>query len=88
MQFMVSYRIKPEHRTAAISRFMETGGPPPDGVTMHGRWHGASGGGGFTLAEADSVEAVAAWCHQWADLLAFRIEPVMNDEEAARVFSS
>ena len=87
MQFMVSFTIKPEHRSATIKRFMETGGPPPEGVTMLGRWHGASGGRGFTVAESDSIEAVATWCHQWADLLSFHIEPVMNDEEAARVFS-
>lgn len=87
MQFMVSFKIKPEHRSAAISRFLETGGPPPSGVKMLGRWHGASGSRGYTVAEADSVEAVATWCHQWADLLIFRIEPVLNDEEAARVFS-
>lgn len=88
MQFMVSFRIKPEHRSAAIARFLETGGAPPDGVKMLGRWHGATGNQGHTLAEADKVEAVAAWCHQWADLLSFHIEPVMNDEEAAGVFSS
>jgi hypothetical protein len=87
MQFMVSFKIRPEHRTETIKRFMETGGPPPEGVKMLGRWHGASGRRGYTVAEANSVEAVATWCHQWADLLSFHIEPVMNDEEAARVFS-
>lgn len=87
MQFMVSFTIKPEHRSETIKRFMETGGPPPDGVKMLGRWHGATGNQGYTVAEADDVVAVATWCHQWADLLAFHIEPVLNDEEAVRVFS-
>ena len=88
MLFMVSFTIRPENRSATIARFMETGGPPPAGVKMLGRWHGASGSRGYTVAEADNVEAVASWCHQWADLLTFHIEPVMNDEEAARVFSA
>ena len=88
MQFMVSFKIRPENRTATIARFLETGGPPPAGVKMLGRWHGASGNQGYIVAESDSVEAVATWCHQWADLLTFHIEPVMNDEEAARVLSA
>jgi len=88
MKFVVAYSFKPEHRPAVVARFLETGGEPPEGVTMLARWHGATGNKGWTIAEADDVEAVATWCHRWADLLTFHIEPVMDDEQAARVLSS
>ena len=43
MLFHIAYQISPEKRDAAQARFKETGGGPPDGVTMVGRWHSAGG---------------------------------------------
>ena len=88
MKFMVAYTVKPQHRSAAVARFLETGGAAPEGVKMLDRWHGSTGNKGWTVAEADDVEAISAWCHRWADLLTFYVEPVMDDEQAARVLSS
>lgn len=88
MLFMTCYTFRPEHRQAAVERFATTGGPPPEGVKMVGRWHDAGMQRGFTLADADDVEAVARWCHQWADLLTFEIVPVLDDEQIMRVLGS
>jgi len=88
MLFMTIYKFKPEHRNATVNRFLETGGPPPDGVKMLGRWHASTMNGGYTLADADSPEAIARWCHQWADLLSFEVVPVMEDEAVVRVLKS
>lgn len=88
MLYMISYSFKPEHREAAVARFKETGGLPPEGCKMVGRWHSATMGGGFTLAEADSVEAVAMWAHKWADLLSFDVTPVLDDEQVGKVLAS
>jgi hypothetical protein len=85
---MVVYTFKPEHREAATARFKDTGGPPPEGVKMVGRWHAATMNKGYTLAEANSVETVAMWCHRWADLLSFDVVPVLDDEGVIKVLSS
>ncbi len=36
---------------AAVARFLETGGAPPEGVKMLGRWHGMNGQG-FAISES------------------------------------
>lgn len=88
MTFHVTYTVSPNHRNAAQTRFQETGGLPPEGVTMLGRWHSASGRRGFTVAEAVDAADIARWMQQWTDLLTFEITPVLTDEEFAGVIGS
>lgn len=83
MRMMLTWSLKPQHQREAVARFLETGGAPPAGVKMLGRWHGS--GTGFVLAESDDVKAVFEWTNQWADLMEFEITPVMVDEEAGEV---
>jgi Domain of unknown function (DUF3303) len=83
MRLMFTWALKPQHQREAVARFLETGGAPPAGVKMLGRWHGS--GKGFVLAESDDIKAVFEWTNQWADLLEFEITPVMVDEEAGEV---
>lgn len=87
MLFMTTYSIRPEHRDAAIARFKETGGPPPDGVTQVGRWQDVGGNHGWTLAETDDLEALHRWTYQWSDVLTFEISPVLTDEQFVRTIS-
>ena len=84
MLFMTTYSIRPEHRDAAIARFKETGGPPPDGVKMVGRWQDVSGNHGWALAETDDVESLHKWIYEWSDVLTFDVRPVLNDEQFSR----
>ena len=49
MLFHISYEFSPNNRDEAQKRFKETGGLPPDGVTMEGRWHSAVRHQGFPL---------------------------------------
>ena len=42
MKYITIWNLTPGHYNAAIARFLETGGAPPKGVTMLGRWHGMS----------------------------------------------
>jgi hypothetical protein len=83
MKFMVTWSINPVHRKEANARFLETGGGPPAGAKMLGRWHGPAGG--FVLAESNDVKAIYEWTGQWSDLLNFRVTPVMDDAEAGEV---
>ena len=86
MKIMTTWKTPPEHNRQVIARFLETGGGPPAGITMLGRWHGA--GCGFVLAETDDVKAIYKWTGEWADLLEFTVTPVMEDAEAAEVLRS
>ena len=85
MLFVITYRVSVEHRDAAQARFKETGGGPPDGVKMVGRWHSAAGLKGFVLAEASDVVAIGKWTQDWTDLLTFDVTPVLDDEQVMEV---
>jgi hypothetical protein len=83
MKFMVTWKIAPAHMGTAVARFLETGGGPPKGVKMLGRWHGA--GVGFALAESKDGKALYEWTSEWSDQLDFTVHPVVEDRESAAV---
>ncbi len=85
MLFHGSYVYSTENRDAVHQRFRETGGVPPRGVKMLGRWHGAEGNGGFFVAETDDPGALARWLQDWTDLVAFEVAPVLTDEQFSEV---
>ena len=85
MLFHISYEVDIDHRDTAQDRFTSTGAPPPEGVTMLGRWHSVAGRNGYLLAESDSAEALMTWTQAWTDCIHFEVTPVVGDEEAARV---
>lgn len=84
MKFMVTWSTQAANQKEAIARFLKTGGGPPAGVKMVGRWHTA--GGGVVLAETNDAKAIYEWTGQWSDLLEFNVTPVLDDAEAAEVF--
>ncbi len=75
-----SYVYQAENRDEVHRRFLETGGTPPAGIEMLGRWHAADGNGGFFLAETDDASALARWLQDWTDLIDFRVTPVLTDQ--------
>ena len=81
MHFLVNYEFTPEVRNEAQARFKAGGGLPPDGVTMHARWHHVAGHAGFVIAEADDPVLLGTWMQEWTDLLEFSITPIVNDEQ-------
>ena len=60
MKFMMTFCIKPEakSRDEAIARFKATGGQPPKGGKLVGRWTSADFSGGFALLESDDTKAL------------------------------
>lgn len=84
MKFMITWSLRPEHQKQAITRFLDTGAPPPTGIQMLGRWHGP--GIGFVLAETDNAKAIYEWLAVWLDVIQFGVTPVIEDAEAAEVF--
>lgn len=85
MLFFACYTYSGENRDAVHKRFKETGGTPPAGVAMLGRWHGAEGNCGFLIAESEDVSAVASWLNEWTDLISFDVRPVLTDEQFSQV---
>ena len=85
MKFMVTYPLTRRGYKERITRFLETGAPPPEEVAMLGRWFTVSHNRGFMLAETDDPKALFRWVSQWADLVDFEIDPVIEDEDAAPI---
>lgn len=85
MLFMATFPLTHRDYEARISRFLETGAPPPEGVTLRGRWFTASHSKGFMLVETDDPKALFRYVSEWASMIDFEIEPVVTDEEAANV---
>jgi hypothetical protein len=81
MHFITTWTFKPEHAKDVSQRFLDTGGTPPEGITLIGRWHDVSSGRGFSIVETDDPIAISKWCHQWYDLLSFEIIPVVDDKQ-------
>jgi len=67
--FVSEYKIAPENRDVAQERFKKTGGAPPQGVKVIGRWHSVVGGRGVTVYEANDAQLIAQWAQQWSDVI-------------------
>jgi hypothetical protein len=83
MKFMMTWKIPPTSMAPAVARFLKTGGIPPKGVKMLGRWHGA--GTGYALFDSKDGKAIYEWIAEWSDHLEFAVQPVVEDREAASV---
>ena len=85
MLFHIKWMFSPEVRNDAYDQFLETGGLPPEGVKMIGRWHDVAALEGYIIAETDNVSLIGKWLTEWNDKLIFETVPVILDEEAAEV---
>ncbi len=87
MKFMLTFSLKTEARTRdeAIARFRKTGGQPPKGATLLGRWTRADFSGGFDLLETNDPQALIEFALAWSDLMELTIVPVVEDAELVDV---
>ena len=87
MKFMLTFTIKPEakSRDEAIARFQKTGGQPPRGAKLLGRWTAADFSGGFDLIESDDVKALTEFALMWSDLIELKLTPVIEDAQLVEV---
>ncbi len=87
MKFISTFAVKPETkgRDDAIRRFRETGGLPPKGVTLLGRWTRVDFSGGVALLESDDPQALTEFALTWSDLMELSIVPVLDDQALAPV---
>ena len=61
MKYMLTFTIQPEKdkRNEAFDRFKKTGGQPPKGVKLLGRWTQVDFNKGYDLLESDDAAAMA-----------------------------
>lgn len=87
MKFMLTFAIRPDTkgRDEAIARFKKTGGQPPKGVKLIGRWTAADFSGGFDLLESDDVKALTEFALMWSDVMELKLVPVIEDTELSNV---
>lgn len=85
MLFISHWKILPGSRDKVIERFAKTGGQPPQGVKLLGRWHAVANGTGIAISEADDASLMARWALEWNDLMEMEITPAMTDDVLAGV---
>jgi hypothetical protein len=87
MKFMLTFAIRPEAkgRDEAIARFLKTGGRPPKGADLVGRWTAADFSGGHVLLDSNDPQALVEFSLMWSDLMDLKIVPVLEDAALAPV---
>lgn len=87
MKFMLTFTMKPNahQRDEAIARFQKTGGTPPAGAKLLGRWTRLDFSGGFDLLESENPKALTEFALMWSDLMELTIVPVIEDQELSAV---
>ena len=83
MKYIISWTVPQSTFNVAVARFLETGGAPPKGVTMLGRWHGMDSRG-FAISESTDAKAMYQWVAQWSDVLSLTVTPCVVDADAGR----
>lgn len=88
MKFLLTFSWGPDRqkRDEGIARFQKTGGQPPKGAKLLGRWTKLDMSGGFVLLESDDPKALTEFGLMWNDLMELVIVPVVEDADLADVF--
>lgn len=87
MKYLLIWNLPHGTFKATVARFLETGGAPPKGVEMLGRWHGMSGQG-VAIMESSDAKALYEWRNQWSDLLEMSLTPCLEDADAGAVLAA
>ena len=88
MLFMTIYTYEPKDREAVIKRRAEKGTMAPPGMKVVGEWSALTAGRVFRLVEVDDPRAMLGATAAWADLGKIESVPVMETEEAMKLFAS
>jgi len=87
MKFILTFSWEPDRqkRDEGIARFLKTGGMPPKGAKLLGRWTKLDLSGGFVWLESEDPKALAEFGLMWNDLMSLSIVPIAEDAELADV---
>lgn len=89
MKHLCYFQWQPDRQQqdAAIRRFRETGGQPPAGARLLGRWTRADFTGGVVLLESDDPKALTEFAMMWSDVMELELVPVLEDQELLEVLT-
>ena len=87
MHYMVVFPLTSNGYEERVGRFLESGAPPPEGVTMHGRWFTLGHDLGFIHCETDDPSLIYRWTSEWGDLVDFEVHAVISDQQAGAVLT-
>jgi hypothetical protein len=82
-----SWDADTQKQTEAIRRFKETGGQPPQGAKLLGRWIHADFSGGIVLMESEDPKALMEFGLMWSDVMTLKFIPVVEDEDLIEVLA-
>ena len=80
---MTTWNLPTANYKQLVGRFLETGAPLPDGLTLLGRWHAPGSSRGWLLVEGDDATLLAQHLSEWGSFLEFDVTPVLEDEQAS-----
>lgn len=84
MKYLLQWSLPQSTFRDSVKRFLKTGGQPPEGVTLVGRWHGMNGKG-CAVIESDDSKALFAYFAEWAEVIPIEATPLVEDAEAGDV---
>lgn len=87
MKFLVLWSQNLATYRSAIEHFQKTGGAPPTGVTLTGRWFGMNGKGA-AVVESDDPKALFAYTAEWSEFLTIEVTPLVEDADAGEVLGA
>jgi hypothetical protein len=87
VKFIVSWTLPQATYNGALEKFLASGGLPPAGVKLVGRWHGMNGSG-FAIAETDDPKALYAWYAEWLEFIPIATTPCLEDQDTGEVLAS
>jgi hypothetical protein len=77
-----------QKRAEGIARFQKTGGLPPEGVRLLGRWTKADLSGGFDLLETEDSKKLIEFAYMWGDLMDLSVFSVLEDNELSEALQN
>jgi hypothetical protein len=79
--------LVPRHKDSRRGhrQVQKTGGLPPKGATLLGRWTHADFSAGYDLLESDDPQALAEFAMMWSDVMQIKIYPVLEDAALGEV---
>ena len=89
MMIMVTFDWAPDSEAIAegIARFQRTGGQPPAGVKLLGRWTRTDFSGGFAWLDTDDPTALPEFALRWSDIMSLTSGPVVDDQSLSEVLA-
>lgn len=87
MKYLVHWHLsEPSAVRSAAKKFLETGGRPPEGATLIGRWFGTNGKGSIVV-EASDPKLVLELVTEWSEFMQIEATPAIEDHEAGQVIA-